>query len=684
MRATLSLLVCLVLSLPPKVLPLLAVAEAQQYALEDALAPAEPAAPVDTVAPAEPIDVHAWLEAHRKFNTWAGTTGGFGLVDPSSGAPGSFRMQLGFDFFSANDVLSTGDSLEANGQSLSLSWTALEMLEAYALVVNRTAVSENLQALGDITVGGKLFHAFTPVVSWGGDLRVNLNSGIGSATPDLAGTSVGLRTSLSTDFRNLASSVPLIGRVNLGYLWDNSGAMAADDEKRRYQTVVDMYPNPLPPDDETRHLLTRQERFGLGINRVDMINMGIGGEIPLEVARDFYLHPLIEWQWGIPVNRQGYDCPAIVGAENPGEVGGAQDSCLNKEGVGAWPMTLSFGLRAVTPLRGISGFAGADFGLTGTSKFVRELAPTAPYRVLFGLSVDYDARPAEVQVVEREVRVEIPPEVVITGRVTGVVVDEGFNTPIAGATVALTGRELSALTTDENGRFVTYDLPPGEVQFALTHPAYADGSCSATIGADGAVGELRCTLSALPKVGRIEGRVLDLWGAPLAGARVSFTGPGAFSANTDNAGRFTQSDVTAGDYTARVVSETHHIKIATVRVAPRQTAALEITVVQLPARSSITMKPTEIQVKGNVTFARGSETLEPKALLLIAELADALLRTESLRVRIEGYKDSGADEMQGLSRALAIRQRLVDAGVNPERLTAIGGTAKRVVFAIEQ
>jgi len=671
MRATLSVLVVFGLSLP-------LAGSAQQYALEDALPPAD--APVDTVAPAEATDLHAWLESHRKFNTWAGTTGGFGLVDPSSGAPGSFRMQLGFDFFTANDVLTTGDSLEANGQSLSLSWTVVEMFEAYALVTSRSAVSENIQALGDITVGGKLFHAFTPVVSWGGDLRVNLNSGIGSASPDLAGTGLGVRTSLSTDFRNLASPVPMIGRVNLGYLWDNSGAMAEDGEKNRYGMV----PDPLKAGDETRHLLTRQERFGLGINRVDMVNIGIGAELPLEVSRDFYLHPLVEWQWGIPVNRQGYDCPAIVGADNPGEVSGTEDSCLDKEGVGAWPMTLSLGLRAVTPLRGISGFAGVDVGLTGTSTFVRELAPTAPYRVLFGLSVDYDARPAEVQVVEREVRVEIPPEVVITGRVTGVVVDEGFNTPVVGAVVALSGRELSALTTDDNGRFVTYDLPPGDVQFALAHPEYADGSCNATIAADGTSTELRCTLSALPKVGRIEGRVVDVWGAPLAGARVSFTGPGAFSVNTDNSGRFSQPDVAAGDYTARVVSETHHIKVASVRVASRQTAALDLTVVQLPARSSITMKTTEIQVKGNITFARGSEVLEPKALLLIAELADALLRTESLRVRIEGYKDGGADEMQGLSRALAIRQRLVDAGVNPERVTAIGGTAKRVVIAIEQ
>jgi len=645
-----------------------------QYALDDG----QP--PLDTVADSAPLDLHAWLETHRKFNTWGGSTGGFGLVDPSSGAPGSFRMQLGFDFFSSTDVLSTGDSLEANGQSLSLTWTALEMLEAYALVVNRSAVSENIQALGDITLGGKLFHHFTPIVSWGGDLRVNLNSGIGSATPDLGGTSLGVRTAFTADFRGAESPIPLIGRVNLGYLWDNSGALAKDGEADRYEMV----PNPLPRNDETRHLLTRQERFGLGINRVDTISLGLGAELPLEVARDFYLHPLVEWQWGIPVNRQGYDCPSIVGAPNRGEVDGEQDSCLDKEGVAAWPMTLSFGMRAVTPLRGISAFAGADFGLTGTSKFVRELAPTAPYRVLFGLSVDYDARPAQVQIVEREVQVEIAPEVPVTGHVAGVVLEDGFNTPVVGAAVTISGSALSALSTDEEGRFVTYDLPPGELQFAVTHPDYREGTCVGTIGADGSASEVRCTLAALPKLGRVEGRVLDIWGAPVAGARVMLTGSGAFSATTDDAGRFAQADVNAGDYTARVVTETHHIKVTTLRVPARKTASVEITVAALPTPRAVVLKPTEIQVKGNVRFARGSEVIDAKASLLLAELADTLLRNESLRVRIEGYFDSGSDEMQGLTRALAIRQRLIDAGVGAERLSAIGGTTKRVVFAIEQ
>jgi hypothetical protein len=348
MRLPLRLLVCLGLCVPQLA--------AAQYALDEA------APPVDSVASSEPIDLHAWLETHRKFNTWGGSTGGFQLVDPSSGAPGSFRMQLGFDFLSAKDVLQAGDSLEANGQSLSLTWTALRMLEAYALVVNRAAVSENLQALGDITVGSKLFHAFSPVASLGGDLRVNLNSGIGSATPDLKGTSLGLRALFAADLRGLANPFPFIGRANLGYFWDNTGAMASNAEKDRYQQIN----NPLPMSDETRHLLTRQERFALGINRVDTINIGLGGEMPLEVARDFYLHPLLEWNWGIPVNRQGYNCPSIVGASNPGEISGKQDTCLDKTGLSAWPMTLSFGLRAVTPLRGISAFAGADFGLTGT------------------------------------------------------------------------------------------------------------------------------------------------------------------------------------------------------------------------------------------------------------------------------------------------------------------------------
>jgi hypothetical protein len=53
------------------------------------------------------------------------------------------------------------------------------------------------------------------------------------------------------------------------------------------------------------------------------------------------------------------------------------------------------------------------------------------------------------------------------------------------------------------------------------------------------------------------------------------------------------------------------------------------------------------------------------------------------RVKIEGPKSGGADEMVALTRALAIKQRLVNLGVAPERINVVGGTTARVKITVE-
>ena len=114
---------------------------------------------------------------------------------------------------------------------------------------------------------------------------------------------------MTADLRGLAKPIPLIARLNLQYYFDNSSNLIEDVEAARLANLDD----PAPCDDpatceESRHLLTNVERFALGINRTDFFNIGLGFEAPIRVAEDFYLQPLVEWVWNIPVNRQGYDC----------------------------------------------------------------------------------------------------------------------------------------------------------------------------------------------------------------------------------------------------------------------------------------------------------------------------------------------------------------------------------------
>ena len=56
------------------------------------------------------------------------------------------------------------------------------------------------------------------------------------------------------------------------------------------------------------------------------------------------------------------------------------------------PSTFSFGARVFPPVRGLSFLLGFDIGLSGTSTFVRELAPNKPYDVLIAVSYATDVR----------------------------------------------------------------------------------------------------------------------------------------------------------------------------------------------------------------------------------------------------------------------------------------------------
>ena len=131
----------------------------------------------------------------------------------------------------------------------------------------------------------------------------------------------------------------------------------------------------------------------------------------------------------MPVNRQGYDCPLFPAEVDEGAPGSSGDSCMGEEGLAAWPMNLAMGVRVVPPVRGLSVVVALDLGLTGTSTFVHELAPNAPFTLMVSLGYDYDARPQRPMVLEVPVPAPPPPP---RGRVTGVVNGDKSGAPIAG------------------------------------------------------------------------------------------------------------------------------------------------------------------------------------------------------------------------------------------------------------
>lgn len=430
----------------------------------------------------------------RRFqyqNSWRGSVGGIHLIDAGSAPAGSFRAHFGLGFSVKNDFLNDGDHHEYIGGVLGFSWSLLDYLELFSSIQayghsNDQSNPELLQVLGDALLGVKGYHRLFPWLALGGDFGLALLNGVGDLGLALESTSVELGANASVDMREHRLNWPFIARMNLRYRFDNSGKLVEDTEAARLEGLADRAADPSL---ETRHLVTPVERLGLGIQRVDSLTLGLGVEVPWLVREDFIVAPLLEWRWAIPVNRQGYSClfiPDAPGSETPASPG---DGCLEIQGTAATAMDLTVGLRVTPPLHGLSTFAAADIGLTGTGTFVRELTPNLPYVIRLGVAYAYDTAPRE-RLVKRVVvkRERIPPPPVAPlprlGRVSGVVVDQD-GAPVADALAVRRGASSRpAFRSGPAGEFLTNLLRPGEHVFEVSHPDYVDGVCAATLPKD--------------------------------------------------------------------------------------------------------------------------------------------------------------------------------------------------------
>jgi hypothetical protein len=633
---------------------------------------AAPTAPVavETSPAPEPEERLAWDLLHRRYNTWTGATGGLFLMDARPAEPGAVRVQLGLGAYSGSNYLATGDHIDVSDQTLSLSGTATENLEFYASLSNRSSSqtrpgSLTLDALGDISVGARVGGNLSKVIAVGGDVRATLLNKIGGAGFDWGATGVALRTALSFDLQELPRPVPFVARFNVGYVFDNSAVTLKDTENERYAALTD----PAAKGDETRNLATRFERLAMGINRVDHFAFGVGVEVPLQVAQRFYLHPMVEWQLGLPVNRQNYDCPFTSKNPQAGSNKSSEDGCYERS-PNVVPMDLGFGVRVVPPVRGLSATIGADIGLTGTSKFVRELAPNLPYRVLFAISYDYDARPTQPSalLVERPLPVGPVPVIVAQARVQGIAIGVDGK-PIEDARVRFLDRQLTALATGPDGRFTSEPLPAGPVSLEITHPDFEPGHCAASIGESAGDVDLRCTLAAKPVFGKVQGQVLETTGAPIASARITLSGPTNATVVADPRGNFSAENLQPGAYTLHVDASGYFGRQGTVQVEPRGTGLFNASLLRRPIAPSIQLRGESIDAP-SLHFIGESNELDASSAGAVAEIADLLLVRTDLYLQIVGF---GASPM---SRSLALKQRLLEAGVPESHVEAVGGGTK--------
>lgn len=469
----------------------------------------QPTTTPPNAAAAAPIDETE--ERARTLINQPNSFGSTGLLRTSyagSGAPGTFRVSFMSDFFFAKNFLCNPDLSTDAGQPItctkdnnsdtanhvgaffSVNATPVKYIEAFATI--RTYANYNdqgkpklLQVLGDTTLGVK---GYTPRVgnyfTFGAEAHLNLLMGAGAVGPLGAGTSALFRALATMDLRKPGGTgVPLRININASYKLDNSGQLVKEVEAQRAKEFRD---------GRATQPITRIERFGLGINRVDAFQPALGVEVPTR-----YVQPYAEYSVDIPVNRQGYECH--TGHVSRGDVclgladfGAADPQAAGGVGYGALPSRVSVGVR-VTPFskafRGLSGHAGVDIGLSGTSQFIEEVAPQAPWTVYLGLAYAYDTKvqkavaPPPPPAPPPE-KVMVPaPQTFVRGTVHETNKPDAF---VADAIVSLDGNVDPPYGTNASGKFLTRHLEPGTYTFTIKASGYKPGTCQATVAAAGA------------------------------------------------------------------------------------------------------------------------------------------------------------------------------------------------------
>jgi outer membrane protein OmpA-like peptidoglycan-associated protein len=474
----------------------------------------------------------------------------------------------------------------------------------------------------------------------------------------------------TADLRGLEKKLPLRFSTNLTYVLDNSGQVVQDTESARGTPI------------------TRIERFGLNINRVDHFDIHLGAEF---FAAEERVRPFLEYAILVPINRQDYRCVQ----NNP-----SSDKCLATDPFA--PSTLTLGSRFYPWKKGFNLTAAFDIGISGTSFFIEEMRPTPPWMLYLGAGWAFDTQDKPPVVRERFVE---KPTQTAGRRIRGFVHEDGRSEGIHGAIVAWENHpELTSLVTGPDGRFTTQGLPNGPYTFAITADGYKPGQCSTAIGDGGAPPpagapnapapqgggdvQLDCTLQALPRVGTIVGKVKDLdtgLFVPGAAVKVVDVAQKELSGSTDPQGAFRFERVTPGEAKITVDADGYLVSSENLDVKVRQENPIEISVKKKPKNALVTVQNKEIIIRQQIQFAVDSAVILPASTGLLTEIADVLMKNPRIRrVEVQGHTDGTGTPAHNLKlsedRAASVVAWLSAHGVAQDRLVAKGyGDSKPLV-----
>jgi len=567
-----------------------------------------------------------------------GTVGLQNLSSAWGGAPHTYRIALMTQFFTGSNAIRFNDTNDFFAGNLLIEASPIRYFSTSLRLraqsnVNSFGRPEAMLSQGDAVFGLKGYFDVSPGVYLGLDSSFFIPTGFGSTGLDFDGLGVRPRLLMSVNGGELSDEqFHLNAHFNLGYKVDRS---------------ENLVPTGVIP--------TRVERFAYGLSAYDAVELGLGVEYELP-----YVTPFLAWNLAIPVN----------GADGVCEQ--ANLACVSDIGFPSFPNVLSLGAKA-QPIQNLAVHVGMDIGLTADD--AAGLPVTLPWEMVIGLQWTIDPTP-KVVFVEKESETK-DFAAAPTGLVLGTVVNRETDAPIEGAIIRYPLGNETSQATDSSGVFRSYTFMPGsKIRFSISHPEYESLDVDRTLPAEPGEHPLKIQLKALPNTGEARGDVRDESGNPIAGATLKFSGTQELSATSTGAGTFSQK-LKAGRYSVAASAAGFLTRGREIEVVPDKPTDLSFVLGPAPSEDLVELRDDKIEIRQTIYFDNGLATIQARSFPLLQQVTALLVENPQVRrISIEGHTDDVGPEDFNMElsqrRAEAVRQYLIDQGVNAERLVAKG------------
>lgn len=584
-----------------------------------------------------------------------GSLGLFRTISAEALPEGSLTLGLHGEFFTAEGFTFPNTSTSRLAANLAASWHpyAFEAFEQpfqteVSLAWRAGAVKfkndgsiaslsgvPSLLQVSAISLYGKLTRARTEeddkeLFSYGMGLGFFIPSKVDDLGPDFGQTGIVIDGLFTVDFQARNDDwVPVKLHANVGFFYNNvssdgflTGIGAGDAN-----TIF---------------------RFALGESIYNQVRFRLGAEYSHRVFT-----PFLEWDW--------------------------QGQTTLPPGLGFFdsPMRLTPGIR-IRPTPAVNFSLGVEIALVQAANPTVSVLPD--WNLIMGLSYVFVPKPPPpppplIKPAERAVAMAT------TGKVTGVVYDANTNLPIGGAFVSFPGRDLSTLVTNrESGAYTTFELPAGPVELRVEREGYIPRSAAPVIVAGQTITQdfYLVPIVEEAEVGTFRGTVQSVEGEFLA-AEVALFGREDSRTTEEGVGQFVM-EIPAGEHRAEASANGYFPETHAFTLEPGQILVHDFVLKKKPEikkKQFVQIKDNRIEISQKIFFTTGKAAILEQSFPVLQEIADVLKENPHLElIEIGGHSDSrGNDEYnKKLSerRASSVRQFLIQQGVEPARLKAVG------------